>query len=223
MDRKQALSKIKDTLKSLMAFSNEIKGEVEGKKFGSFDLTDGTKITSPSTDLEVGSEVYAIDDNGNQTPLDDGEYVLTDGRTITVKANMVDAIAGGSTEDPTQEQAEGAEQVAEGQQASVKMEDGLPQEHPAEADGAAHDDIQSRLTDIEKQVEDILNIINKLGTTQEEVNEQMMSKIENLSEINGDKPIRTKKREFTDYKQGKSDFSEELREFLKERKIKNKI
>lgn len=210
MERKEVISKIKESLKSLMKFSNDIKNE----SFGSFECTDGTKITSPSTDLEVGSEVYLLDDQGNQTPLTDGEYVLTDGRTITVKSNMVEVISGG-TEKPQEE----TETPSEEAQAEVKMENGLPDGHEADAkeeddETKAASEMDSRIKDIEKQIEDILNILSKLGSTQTEVNEQMMSKIIALSEENGGQPIKLNKKEFNDYKKDSSSLRNELLERL---------
>lgn len=210
MDREKTLSKIKESLKSLIKLSEEVK--VEEQKLGSFDLTDGTKITSPSTELEVGSEVYMLDDQGNQTPLQDGDYVLTDGRTITVKANVIEAIAEGGTEAPQEE----VETPAEGEMKKEEsLGDGLPEDHMADAGEEPSNDLESRIKDLESQIEDILNIIKKLGDSQVAVNEQMMSRIQNLSEEPGDKPIKHQKRE---YGSELNSFSDELKEYLKSRK-----
>ena len=207
---KDLINKIKDNLKSLMKFSEEIKEE---KTFSNYDLTDGTKITSPSTDLEIGAEVYAIDDQGNQSPLDDGEYVLTDGRTINVEGNVVSVITDGS-EEPTEDADKAEEDM-------VKMEDGLPEDHDAKSKDVDTNDVASRLSDLENQIEDILNILKKLGDAQGDVNEQMMSKLEDFSKENGGEPIKPMKKGYSDYKPGKSDFMEEIREFnkLKQKKI----
>lgn len=209
MDKSQKMKMIKDQLKSLIKFSSELKNS----EFSNFDLTDGTSITSTATDLEVGSEVYAVDDNGNQTPLDDGDYVLNDGRTITVAGNVITAIAGGdSTEDTPEDGAATADAAAPAEQ---DMDAGLPDDHEADASGGDSNDVASRLSDLEKQIEDILNILKKLGTTQGEVNEQMMSKMKSISNEPGDSPIRTNKRESNGYSYGKSDFSSDIKEFIK--------
>lgn len=210
MSNKYLINKIKDNLKSLMKFSEEIKDK---KSFSNYDLTDGTKITSPSSDLEIGAEVYALDDQGNQTPLEDGEYVLNDGRTITVSGNSITEVADSSdaeTKDPMEDSED---------ESMVKMEDGLPDTHESAAKEVPSNDVSSRLTDLEKQIEDILNIIKKLGSTQGDVNEQMMSKLESFSKENGGQPIKTMKKDYAGYKSGKSDFMEEIREF---NKLKNK-
>lgn len=203
MNNDVLVNKIKDSLKSLLKFSSELKDE----EFASFDLTDGTKITSTSKTLEVGSEVYAIDDQGNQTPLNDGDYVLTDGRTITVALNKITVITGGDTETP-------AEEAAPTEEVDQAMTDGLPDSHPADATGAPTNDIEARLTDLEKQVQDILNIINKIGDAQGGINEQMMSKIKDLSDEPGEKAIKTTKKGYSDYKKGSSDFYQEIKELI---------
>jgi len=206
MNKADTLKKIKENLKSLMKFSNELKEE----GFGNFDLTDGTKITSPSADLEIGSEVYAIDDQGNQTPLDDGEYVLTDGRTITLKGNKIENISSGDDEMPEDD----GDGDGDGDGEQEMSDTGMPDDQQAEAGDKAHNDIAARLSDLEKQIENILNILNKLGQSQGEVNEQMMNKINFLSNENGDKPIKTRKRASNTY-DPKNAGLQEFREHLK--------
>jgi hypothetical protein len=214
MNKNDTLKKIKENLKYLIKFSTEL------KEFSNFDLTDGTKITSPDSELAVGCEVYAIDDQNNQTPLNDGDYVLTDGRTISVANNVITAISD-SSEDP-QDETESPEEVDQEKQ---KMSDGLPDDQPAEAAGADQSDIVARLTDLENKIEEILNIINKLGDTQGDVNEQMMSKIEEFSKSPGDKPIRSAKKESYIQAPMKSVLMDDLKDFMKEHKdkfLKNK-
>lgn len=216
MDNKEIMNKIKENLKSLIKFSSELKES----KFSNFDLTDGTKITSPSTELAVDVEVYAIDDKGNQTPLDDGEYVLTDGRTITVKLNKITAIAESGAKEGEKPEDKPADAPVEAE--AQKMEDGLPEDHPAESKDEPSNDVESRLKDLEKQIEDILNIISKLGDSQTEVNEQMMHKLAKIADEPGDSPIKSGKKEYSgDYSKTKISASiEELREYIKERQKK---
>lgn len=202
MNKNDLLIKIKENLKSLMKFSGEL------KEFSNYDLTDGTKITSPADDLEVGSEVYALDDKGNQTPLNDGDYVLNDGRTITVKGNLIESIAGESpdTED---------DQVDESVEAKkVELEEGLPEGHEAEAKDANTNDLAGAVADLQKQVEDILNILSQMGDAQKGVNEQMMSRVEKFASENGGKPIKNRKKEASGY-DPKAAASQEFREHLK--------
>lgn len=43
-------------------------------------------------DIEVGTEVYLVDENGDRQPIEDGDYVLEDGRTVVVKDSKVEEI-----------------------------------------------------------------------------------------------------------------------------------
>ena len=80
---------------SIKAVKESLKRMFTTQKFSDFVLSDGTKITTAANDLEIGAEIYAVDEMGNQTPLDNGSYVLNDGRTIEVEGNMVKTIEGG--------------------------------------------------------------------------------------------------------------------------------
>lgn len=221
MNRQETLSKIKETLKTLMKFSDDITNEDMKKKekFNNFDLTDGTKITSDDTKLDVGSTVYAMDDNNNQTPLEDGEYVLTDGTTITVKSGTVSEIADSDTEESEDEEMKKEDDKEDNDKEEdmkkVKMtEDGLPMEQPKEGeDKKDSPDVQSQISDLQAQIESILNILNKLGTAQNEVNEEMMSKIESFSKENGGQAIKLGKKEFNGFGTPKESLRDSLKEF----------
>lgn len=58
-------------------------------------------------DIEVGTEVYLVDENGDRQPIEDGDYVLEDGRTVVVKDSKVEEIKEKAeeptVEEPTQE------------------------------------------------------------------------------------------------------------------------
>ena len=54
-------------------------------------------------DIEVGVEVYVVDENGDRQPIEDGDYVLEDGRTVVVKDSKVEEIKE-KAEEPTVEE-----------------------------------------------------------------------------------------------------------------------
>lgn len=60
--------------------------------------TDGGNL-SYEGELEVGTEVFVTDDEGNQTPAPDGDYKTTDGKTIKVADGKVTEIVEDSAED----------------------------------------------------------------------------------------------------------------------------
>ena len=60
--------------------------------------TDGGNLSYEGA-LEVGTEVFVTDDEGNQTPAPDGDYKTTDGKTIKVADGKVTEIVEDSAED----------------------------------------------------------------------------------------------------------------------------
>jgi hypothetical protein len=77
--------------------------------------TDGGEL-SYEGELEVGTEVFVIDEEGNKTPAQDGDYKTEDGKTIKVAdgkvAEIVEETAEESTEDAKDETAEQMETLS---------------------------------------------------------------------------------------------------------------
>ena len=196
-------------------------------------LTDGTNITISTADLEIGAEVYMIDDQGNQTPLDNGDYVLQDGRTFTVEDNSITAIEG-SEGDSEGDVETGDSETDSVETAKQKMDaNGLPEGHgPAAAgeaadDAAADADLSTRVSDLEKQLAEVLNILNKMGDSQNDLNQQMMSKISEVADEPGGNPIKKVKKGYESYNKEvvasrvKQDKSMEVIQLMKQLKDKN--
>lgn len=53
---------------------------------------DGVILYTPGDSFIVDAEVYNVDENGNQTPVVDGDIVLENGSTITVKDGKITAV-----------------------------------------------------------------------------------------------------------------------------------
>lgn len=58
--------------------SEEVKLEIEGM------LADGTMVYSSATEVSVGVDMYTKDESGVAVPLQAGEYILADGRTVVI-------------------------------------------------------------------------------------------------------------------------------------------
>jgi hypothetical protein len=202
MNKIETINSIKESLKKLFAS--------EDKKFNMYVLTDGSKITCTSEELEIGSEVYAIDELGNQSPLDNGDYVLNDGRTITIVDNKVTTIAG---ETSTEE-----ESPISPVEANVEMADGSPETPSGESD------LAKRVSDLEAQLEEVLSLMKQMSDAQTKTTEEMMSKISKFSEEPGAEPVKSVKKGFEEYNSksinAKKNMSEieELRAILKEKR-----
>lgn len=202
MDNKeQIMTNIRLNLKKLLRFTSN---------FNNFILSDGTQVTTSSSDIEEGAEVYQVDDQGNQTPLDNGDYVLQDGRTFTVQDNKVTVIAlpeeDGTDVETGDVETDDVEMGADGLPAG---HDGKPQDSKdkPEIDEQADGDMSSRLEALEAQVAELMNIINQLAPATNEANEQIMSTVQKMESAMGkygykpaEKSIKSnKKPEFQSY------------------------
>ena len=170
-----------------------------------------------------------LDDLGNQTPCDNGDYVLQDGRTFTV--------TDGKISDIKQTEA-GEEKPESGDTTTEKPEtmasDGLPEGHTGdqvEGDQPSKDEqmdgeIGSRVEALEKSVAEILNILSKMGDSQNELNEQMMASIKKFGAEPGDEPIKSVKKGFDMYASKKAvqnqESFNELKELMKQRRKMSK-
>jgi hypothetical protein len=114
MDKNKLIENIKNQLKSLMA------SEVKFAEIKSGDLI----ISCPDEQCTIGSEVYTIDQDGNNIPLGDGDYKLDSGETITVVNGVVEAMV--STEAP---------------EAVVNAEDMPEEEMPTEEEPVVEEDV----------------------------------------------------------------------------------
>jgi hypothetical protein len=96
MNKGEQIYQIKQALKKLFSLSEEKvqeDTEMEKKSFTDFEVEDGTKLTTPGETLEVGADVFGINLDGNQFPLNNGDYKLTDGRVVSVEDNKVKSIS----------------------------------------------------------------------------------------------------------------------------------
>ena len=110
--------------------------------------------------LEVGSEVFVEDENGENVPAADGEYVLEDGRTVVVAEGKV-------TEIKEKEEAPAEpEMPAEEQMADPEMP--AEPETPAETTPAENEKItalEERVATLEAQLADVIAKLAEIQTT----------------------------------------------------------
>lgn len=191
MDRNKAIKELQLTFKKLLKFADEI-------KFNSLVLSDGTQITIKGDDIAVGVEVMQLDDQGNQTPLNPGTYVLQDGRNFTVdETNKITEI--GAPDDSGDEASSGSD--TDNVETKKMDTDGLPSAHDGDPktgedvqpDTAVDGDMNSRMEDLEKQMAEVVNFLQQLQNSQQEVNEQMMHKIKRIGSEGDIEPIKPKK------------------------------
>jgi hypothetical protein len=97
MNKGEQIYQIKQSLKRLFSLSDQAEvvtdTEMEKKMFTDFEVEDGTKVTTPAAELEVGADIFGINLEGNQYPLDNADYKLTDGRVVSVEDNKIKSIS----------------------------------------------------------------------------------------------------------------------------------
>lgn len=108
--------------------------------------------------LEVGSEVFVEDENGENVPAADGEYMLEDGRTIKVEGGKVTEIEAKEEETP----------AAPAMPAEEQMVDETT-ETPAEPAAPAEDEkvaaLEERVATLESQLADVIAKLAEIQTT----------------------------------------------------------
>ncbi len=217
MNRNEIIADLKAIVNKM--FSNEI---VPEKKFSDYILSDKTKLTSPDSDLQIGSEIYKVDDLGNQTPCDDGDYVLDDGRTISIKGSKITDIKGGDTTTAESPVAEGTDNAAT-KQADTNM-DNAPVAETAPVDDDS--DILKRVSDLESQMNEILSLLSNMSGSQSKMNEQLMSSIKSFGAEPGETSIKPLAVNNQAYSKDKVKSKINMEEILELRKLiaeKNKV
>lgn len=178
MEKNTLIQDAREILKGLLSF------EKQEVKLNDFTDANGLKITSPDDKLDVGSDVYGLDDQGNQIPLDNGEYNLTDGSTIVVMDGKVSEIkAEAAPKDGGETPVEDASVEA------AKAPDAPVDEAPAEAekpaDAKEEAGVADRVAKLEELVATILDALDKLTSGSQE----MAEKVETFAKQPGAEPV----------------------------------
>lgn len=187
MNKAKLIENIKSQLKSLV--SNEVKfAEIKAG-----DLI----ISSPDEELVVGSEVYTIDEEGNNIPLADGEYTLDNGVKIAVVNGKVEALV-------SEEQEVEVEVEAEEATDEKKEEEVVEAEEEVKEDEASDDE----KTDVEARIAKLEEIVEEMAKKFEEVvkeKEEMKREFSKIAELPSTEPIEVKPSEFKSVETKKSD------------------
>ena len=107
--------------------------------------------------LEVGSEVFVEDENGENVPAADGEYVLEDGRTVEVEGGKVTEIK--AKED------EPAMPTSPAMPAEEQMVDEMPAEPETPAEDEKVTALEERVATLEAQLADVIAKLAEIQTT----------------------------------------------------------
>jgi hypothetical protein len=155
MDKAKLIENIKSQLKSLM--TNEV-------KFAEIKAGD-LMISTPDEELVVGSEVFTVDQDGNNVPLTDGEYTLDSGEIITVAAGKIEGII---TSTPVVE-AEEEEEVVVEEEPTEDVEEDISTDEEDMGSKEKMKQLEDRMVKCEKMLEEMTKMNNKM--------EQELSKV----------------------------------------------
>ena len=155
MDKNKLIENIKAQLKSLMT------SEVKFAEVKAGDLM----ITSQDEVLVVGSEVFTIDQDGNNVPLSDGDYTLDSGEVITVVSGKIEGMI-----TTTPEEVEAEDEVDETETPEQAEEPAVEEEVEVEDE----DEMKKLMARVEK-CEKMLEEMGK----EKAAMEQKLSKISN--------------------------------------------
>ena len=108
--------------------------------------------------LEVGSEVFVEDENGENVPAADGEYMLEDGRTVVVAEGKVTEIKE-KEEAPAEPETPAEEQMVD----EMPAEPETPAETPVEDEKVTA--LEERVAALESQLADVIAKLAEIQTT----------------------------------------------------------
>ena len=109
--------------------------------------------------LEVGSEVFVEDENGENVPAADGEYILEDGRTVEVEGGKVTEIKAKDDEPAMPAAPATSEQMVD----EMPAESETPAETPAENEKVTA--LEERVAALEAQLADVIAKLAEIQTT----------------------------------------------------------
>lgn len=110
--------------------------------------------------LEVGSEVFVEDENGENVPAADGEYMLEDGRTVEVEGGKVTEIKAKEEEAPAEPEMKPAEEQMVDETTETPAE---PEMTPAEDEKVTA--LEERVATLESQLADVIAKLAEIQTT----------------------------------------------------------
>lgn len=211
MNKEQSIEKIKSTLNELKELALSIRGKKE-LKFEEFVSNEGPILVT-NGGLEVGLDVFTKDSEGNQTPINDGEFVC-EGKKVTVESGKITKMEEVKEEDVMESPEDNAnvnvdeEVKVEEKMEEVKKEEeeiGVVEVKPldneeveVEVEAPEKEEevsVEDRIKGLEDAVSKILSIMDQMMTKTQETmsqNVELEKKVQELSAQPGDEPVEVK-------------------------------
>lgn len=115
-------------------------------------------------EIEVGTEVYLVDENGDRQPIEDGDYVLEDGRTVVVKDSKVEEIKEKAEEPTVEEPTQGTTT----EETNVEENEEPTNTEVENPDGTEEKD-NTAIEELRKEVNELYDLVDKLTKRIEEL------------------------------------------------------
>ena len=209
MNKEQSIEKIKSTLSELKELALSIRGKKE-LKFEEFVSNEGPILVT-NGGLEVGLDVFTKDSEGNQTPINDGEFVC-EGKKVTVESGKITKMEEIKEEDVMESPEDNAnvnvdeEVKVEEKMEEVKKEEeevGVVETKPLDNEEVEVEtpekeveiSVEDRIKGLEDAVSKILSIMDQMMTKTQETmsqNVELEKKVQELSAQPGDEPVEVK-------------------------------
>ena len=210
MNKEQSIEKIKSTLSELKELALSIRGKKE-LKFEEFVSNEGPVLIT-NGGLEVGLDVFTKDSEGNQTPINDGEFVC-EGKKVTVESGKITKMEEVKEEDVMESPEDNANvNVDEEMKVEEKMEEVKKEEEIGVVEVKPLDNeevevevespekkeeisVDDRIKGLEEAVSKILSIMDQMMTKTQETmsqNVELEKKVQELSAQPGDEPVEVK-------------------------------
>lgn len=207
MNKEQSIEKIKSTLSELKELALSIRGKKE-LKFEEFVSNEGPVLIT-NGGLEVGLDVFTKDSEGNQTPINDGEFVC-EGKKVTVESGKITKMEEVKEEDVMESPEDNANvNVVEEKMEEVKKEEeeiGVVEVKPLDNEEVEVEveapekekeevSVEDRIKGLEDAVSKILSIMDQMMTKTQETmsqNVELEKKVQELSAQPGDEPVEVK-------------------------------
>lgn len=188
MNRLDIINTIKEQYKKLMFDVAPSTGNTINAQ-----TNDGKSLIIVGEDVSEGCQIFLVNTDNTQSPLDAGDYVLTDGRTLTV----VDDGKGSSIiktitmPDPAKQE-ESPVDVS-----PATMADETTEEVTEEITEKSDSDLQSQIDGLKAEIDAIVSMIKDMGMSQKQnmsAVTELKSRVEVIANQPGGQPVVTPKK-----------------------------
>jgi hypothetical protein len=223
LSKENAMLELQNSFKKLLEFSKV--------KFEDVPLKDGSKLAiEDGSTIDIGCPIYRLDDKGNQVAVDDGDYILQDGRTVTIEGGLVKVLAG---PDKTTSDVETPQSDASNTNVDKETMDAAtaPQDKAPDAPTEDGGDLASRVSQLETTLEQIMEMLQGMMNSQEQNMKKVSefsSKLKDLENQPASAPIKMERNMYTQPSMNKfaniipvDDDSNQRQELIKKARLRN--